>query len=112
VKPVILSCFGDIGLALEGNFVSYLPHVMQMLQHASMASQQTLDDSAEEEEIEQMNQLRVSIFEAYAGIFQGLQHQVRTPHSASIRHPLSTQDNGSPPFGVCGGPVSPSCPAR
>jgi len=76
VKPVILSCFGDIGLALEGNFVSYLPHVMQMLQHASMASQQTLDDSAEEEEIEQMNQLRISIFEAYAGIFQGLQHQV------------------------------------
>mmetsp|Transcript_14784 Transcript_14784/g.31758 ORF Transcript_14784/g.31758 Transcript_14784/m.31758 type:complete len:862 (-) Transcript_14784:329-2914(-) len=80
VKPAILSCFGDIALALQGGFEKYLAHVMTMLQHASDASKELDGDelTQDEEEMEHINALRTSILEAYAGIFQGLQAQVHT----------------------------------
>lgn len=68
VKPAILSCFGDIALAIGGKFEPYLEFVMIVLQQATQlkAPRNNYDM------IDYVNQLREGIFEAYVGITQGL----------------------------------------
>ncbi|CAK4084837.1 unnamed protein product [Aphanomyces euteiches] len=70
VKPPVIAVFGDIGLAIEGEFEPYFQHVMEMLLQAAQAcvSVQVEDEDG----IEYMNQLRESILEAFTGILQGL----------------------------------------
>ena len=69
VKPPILSCFGDIALAIGPVFEKYLAYVAPMLQSATQLSMgQPKDD---EEMIDYNNALRNGIFEAYAGMLQG-----------------------------------------
>lgn len=36
IKPQILSCFGDIAMAIGDRFEKYLPHVLNMLQSAQV----------------------------------------------------------------------------
>ena len=69
VKPPILSCFGDIALAIGPAFEKYVGYVVPMLQSAQQLSLQTPKD--DEEMIEYNNMLRNGIFEAYAGLLQG-----------------------------------------
>ena len=69
VKPPILSCFGDIALAIGPQFEKYLAYVVPMLQSATQLSLQTPKD--DEEMIDYNNMLRNGIFEAYAGLLQG-----------------------------------------
>lgn len=66
VKPPILSCFGDIALALEGDFEKYLPYVMNFLKSAA-----ALAMSEDEDLYDFVVALRQGIFEAYSGILQG-----------------------------------------
>jgi importin subunit beta-1 len=84
VKPSILSCFGDIALAVCGYFEKWVPIVMNMLQQAStMATSIRLDQTDDLDLIDYFNQLREGIFEAYTGIIQGL----RTDRKADILLP-------------------------
>lgn len=70
VKPPVLSCFGDIALAIEGDYERYAVSSLQMiLQAAGACGSISTDD---EEIVEYMNQLRESVLEALTGIVQGL----------------------------------------
>lgn len=84
VKPHILSCFGDIALAIGGNFEAYLEMVMVVLQQAtSLRATEGNHDM-----IDYVNQLREGITEAYVGIVQGFttskKQQVLIPHANNI----------------------------
>ena len=68
VKPHMLSCFGDIALAVGGDFERYLSQVLVMLASASQTTMPGDDD----ELIEYLNALRESVLEAYTGLIQGL----------------------------------------
>lgn len=68
VKPPILSCFGDIALAVEAGFEKYMQVTMEMMVQASQARVPTNNPDM----LEYLNQLREGILEAYTGILQGL----------------------------------------
>ncbi|CAH7685795.1 armadillo-type protein [Phakopsora pachyrhizi] len=68
VKPPILSCFGDIALAIGGNFAPYLDTTIGVLQQAGAMRA----DPSNFDLVDYINQLREGILEAYAGILAGL----------------------------------------
>ncbi|KAK1301945.1 Transportin-1 [Acorus calamus] len=76
VKPPIFSCFGDIALAIGGNFEKYLIYAMPMLQSAAELSVKC--SSVDDEMVEYTNLLRNGILEAYSGIFQGFKNSPKT----------------------------------
>ncbi|CAG8581787.1 354_t:CDS:10, partial [Dentiscutata heterogama] len=69
VKPAILSCFGDIALAISGRFEVYLEIVMLVL---AQASNMRATDGTNYDMIDYVIALREGILEAYVGIVQGL----------------------------------------
>lgn len=71
IKAAIMACFGDIALAVTGEFEKYLSPVVQMLQEAS--STRLTDGPANSEDwIEYLNSLRENVLDAYTGIIHGL----------------------------------------
>lgn len=76
VKPHIISCLGDIALAVGGFFQRYMGHVMGLLQGASQTQFQHKDYDDEE----YLENLRNSVLEAYVGILQGLAGENQQDH--------------------------------
>mmetsp|Transcript_64086 Transcript_64086/g.167769 ORF Transcript_64086/g.167769 Transcript_64086/m.167769 type:complete len:858 (+) Transcript_64086:209-2782(+) len=72
IKAAIMSCFGDIALAISGDFEKYLAPVVQMLQEAAGTRVQDGGGAANEEWVEYLNSLREGVLEAYTGIIHGL----------------------------------------
>jgi importin subunit beta-1 len=68
VKPPVLSCFGDIAMAIGAAYDPYLQFSVMLLMQA--ASTKVPDD--DDDLIEYFNLLRESILESYVGIIQGL----------------------------------------
>jgi importin subunit beta-1 len=68
VKPPVLSCFGDIAMAIGAAFEPYLQFSVMLLMQASTTKPPEDDDDL----IEYCNLLRESVLEAYVGIIQGL----------------------------------------
>jgi importin subunit beta-1 len=68
VKPPVLSCFGDIAMAIGAAFEPYLQFSVMLLMQASQTKPAEDDDDL----IEYCNLLRESVLEAYVGIIQGL----------------------------------------
>jgi len=68
VKPIVISCFGDIAMAIGAAYEPYLQHSVMLLMQA--AGQQAPPDN--EEMVMFINSLRLSILEAYSGMILGL----------------------------------------
>ncbi|KAI8646872.1 armadillo-type protein [Parasitella parasitica] len=75
VKPAILSCFGDIALAIGGAFSAYLEVVMMVLQQAGGMRA----EGENYELIDYFNSLYEGCVEAYIGIVQGLNGTPQAP---------------------------------
>ncbi len=74
VKPPVLSCFGDIALAIGAKYEPYLQVSLMMLLQAAQTRAPDDDDDL----IDYVNMLREGILEAYTGIIQGLKDGNRT----------------------------------
>ncbi|THH07579.1 hypothetical protein EW145_g3285 [Phellinidium pouzarii] len=84
VKIPILSCFGDIALAIGPGFEPYLDHTMNVLRQAGSIMPNPMDY----ELVDYVSQLREGILEAYTGIVTGLKTtdkvQLLLPYVQSI----------------------------
>jgi importin subunit beta-1 len=67
VKPIVISCFGDVAMAIAAAYDPYLPISAMLLMQAS--SQQPPADN--EDMVYFINRLRTSVLEAYSGIIVG-----------------------------------------
>ncbi|OBS77424.1 hypothetical protein A6R68_16137 [Neotoma lepida] len=76
LSPQILSVFGDIALAIGGEFKKYLEVVLNTLQQASQAQV----DKSDFDMVDYLNELRESCLEAYTGIVQGLKGDQENVH--------------------------------
>ncbi|KAH8112102.1 ARM repeat-containing protein [Phellopilus nigrolimitatus] len=70
VKIPILSCFGDIALAIGPGFEPYLDHTMNVLRQAGSIMPNPMDY----ELVDYVSQLREGILEAYTGTVTGLKN--------------------------------------
>jgi len=84
VKPNVISCFGDIALAVGGNFDKYVNDTLLIINQA--AETDVPDD--DEELVEYLNSLRESILEAYTGIVQGLNDGAKAPLIVPCLEPI------------------------
>ncbi|CAO3618140.1 unnamed protein product [Mucor fragilis] len=96
VKPAILSCFGDIALAIGDQFSAYLEVVMMVLQQAGGMRA----DRDNYEMIDYVNTLYEGCVEAYVGIVQGLNGTPQAtmllpflPHVFDFMHLIAADPN-------------------
>ncbi|XP_051229871.1 importin subunit beta-1-like [Lolium perenne] len=70
LKPQILSCFGEIALAIGKDFEEYLQAVIQKLREAD--NPRYYANIFDEDKVDYGSQLRQGIFKAYSGILRGI----------------------------------------
>ncbi|KAL3919234.1 MAG: hypothetical protein SGILL_003857, partial [Bacillariaceae sp.] len=84
VKPPVLSCFGDIAMAIGAGYQPYLQFSMMMLMQAG----QTQVNPEDEDLVDYLNLLRESVLEAFVGIIQGLRDGNLLQEFAQYVHPI------------------------
>jgi len=107
VKIHILSCFGDIALAIGGAFEPYLNTTMGVLRQAGSVQPNPLDT----ELVDYVSQLREGILEAYTGIVTGFKNTDKAsqlgPHLPSIlelvQRCLADSERSEPTVRLCFG---------
>lgn len=72
IKAAIMPCFGDIALAICGDFEKYLPPVLEMLHEASKTRLPPDTSDPNDDFVEYVNGLREGVMQAYTGIIHGL----------------------------------------
>jgi len=75
VKPAILSAFGDVAMAVKGDFEPFLGHVMNMMKQAAQSSVTLTPDDDDYDMLDWVLALRESVFEAYTGVIHGLKDE-------------------------------------
>uniref|UniRef100_A0A915AY70 Importin N-terminal domain-containing protein n=1 Tax=Parascaris univalens TaxID=6257 RepID=A0A915AY70_PARUN len=99
VKPAVLSCFGDVALAIGPSFSRYYEYVTNFLLMA--VSTAKVEDREDYDKVEYVEQLRESCIEAYTGIVQGMrtsQNELallasQTPHMLDLVELIATSDS-------------------
>ncbi|EME28196.1 protein transporter [Galdieria sulphuraria] len=86
VKPPIITCFGDIALAISGKFERYFSHVMPILQQAAQASLAVHVSEDDFDTQDWVIELRESILQTCTSIIQGLKTDNRQELIISGRH--------------------------
>lgn len=85
IKPIVISCFGDVAMAIGAAYEPYLQVSVMMLMQAA---QQSAPDDDDDELVAFINSLRLSILEAYSGIILGLSDgnalHLLVPHVSEI----------------------------
>jgi len=107
VKISILSCFGDIALAIGVAFELYLDTTMGVLRQAGALQPNPLDYDL----VDYVAQLREGILEAYTGVVTGFKNtdkvQLLLPHSSNvlefIQRCLADDERTEPTVKLCFG---------
>ena len=95
VKPHIISCLGDIALAVGGYFARYLPFVFRILIPASELQFDFIGSTFDD--VDYLDSLRESILEAWTGILQGLAADNQQEQFIAPLQPINAQQSGGQP---------------
>ncbi|KAL0252077.1 hypothetical protein GEMRC1_001289 [Eukaryota sp. GEM-RC1] len=69
LRPMLLSAIADYAIVSGGAFEPYIQETMRLVQ---AAQQIKIEDVNDEDQIDFVNSLRISIFDVYTGLLQGL----------------------------------------
>lgn len=87
VKPLVVSAFGDVAMAVQANYEPYLQMTSMLLMQASQQTAESPDM------IEFINTLRTSVLEAYSGLIVGFsdgnKKELFVPHVQGVLQILS-----------------------
>jgi len=72
VKPVILSCFGDIAMAIKGDFIRYASFVFLILEQACQTVVSIPLDANDVDLLEYVCDFCIAILDSYSGIIHGV----------------------------------------
>lgn len=75
IKPTILTCFGDVAMAIKGHFGKYIEQVMLCMRQAAESSVQLEISADDYDTLEWVHLVREAVVEAYTGIVTGLKDE-------------------------------------
>jgi importin subunit beta-1 len=85
VKPLILSCFADVAMALGPKYSKYYNHTIAILQDESRLAQKNTSNSGDYDEIDYMNDIREGCLDGFTGIVSALRGEDSKQTSAEIQ---------------------------